>query len=86
MCRAVPTLPQCVFMAWYLIKHRDNFAFTSYFYHLLTKPRHIKETHFVNFIVPIYEGVSKSFRTGRLERELQIIQFSATRCSFIAIL
>jgi hypothetical protein len=34
----------------------------------------------------VYEGVSKSFRTGRLERELQIVQLSATRCSCIAIL
>jgi hypothetical protein len=33
-----------------------------------------------------YEGVSKSFRTGRLERELQVVQLSATRCSYIAIL
>jgi hypothetical protein len=33
-----------------------------------------------------YEGVSKCFRTGRLERELQTVQFSATRCSYIAIL
>jgi hypothetical protein len=33
-----------------------------------------------------YEGVSKSFQTGRLERELQIIKLSATRCSCIAIL
>jgi hypothetical protein len=33
-----------------------------------------------------YEGVSKSFRTGRLERELQMGQLSATRCSYIAIL
>jgi hypothetical protein len=33
-----------------------------------------------------YEGVSKSFRTGRLERELQMVQLSATRCSRIAIL
>jgi hypothetical protein len=31
------------------------------------------------------EGVSKSFRTGRLERELQIVQLFATRCSCIAI-
>jgi hypothetical protein len=31
-------------------------------------------------------GVSKSFRTGRLEREQQMVQFSATRCSCIAIL
>jgi hypothetical protein len=34
----------------------------------------------------MYEGVSKSFRTGLLERELQIVQLSATRCSCIAIL
>jgi hypothetical protein len=33
-----------------------------------------------------YEGVFKSFRTGRLERELQMVQLSATRCSCIAIL
>jgi hypothetical protein len=33
-----------------------------------------------------YEGVSKSFRTGGLERELQMEQLSATRCSYIAIL
>jgi len=33
-----------------------------------------------------YEGVSKSFRTGRPERELQMVQLSATRCSCIAIL
>jgi hypothetical protein len=34
----------------------------------------------------VYGGVSKSFRTGRLERELQMVQLSATRCSCIAIL
>jgi hypothetical protein len=28
----------------------------------------------------------KSFLTGRVEGELQMVQFSATRCSFIAIL
>jgi hypothetical protein len=32
------------------------------------------------------EGVSKSFRNGRLERELQMVQLSATVCSCIAIL
>jgi hypothetical protein len=32
-----------------------------------------------------YEGVSKSFGTGRLERELQIVELSATRCSCIYI-
>jgi hypothetical protein len=35
---------------------------------------------------PVYEGVSNSFRTGRLERELQLVQLSATRWSCIAIL
>jgi hypothetical protein len=37
-------------------------------------------------LVSSYEGVSKSFRTGRLERELQMVLLSATRCSCIAIL
>jgi hypothetical protein len=37
-------------------------------------------------IVQSYEGVSKTFRTGRLERELQMVQFSATKCSYISIL
>jgi hypothetical protein len=34
----------------------------------------------------LYEGVSKSFRTGRLERQPQMVQLSATRCSCIAIM
>jgi hypothetical protein len=33
-----------------------------------------------------YEGVSKSFRTGHLERELQMVQLSTIQCSCIAIL
>jgi hypothetical protein len=33
-----------------------------------------------------YEGVSRSFRTGSLERELQVVQLSATRCSCVTIL
>jgi hypothetical protein len=36
--------------------------------------------------VNTYTRASKSFRTGRLERELQMIQVSATRCSCISIL
>jgi hypothetical protein len=34
----------------------------------------------------MYDGVSESFWTGRLERELQMVQLSATRFSCIAIL
>jgi len=37
-------------------------------------------------LLETYEGVTKSFRTDRLERELQMVQLSATRCSCIAIL
>jgi hypothetical protein len=33
-----------------------------------------------------YKSVSKSFRIGRLERELQMVQLSSTRCSSISIL
>jgi hypothetical protein len=33
-----------------------------------------------------YQDESRSFRTGHLERELQMIQLSATRCSCIATL
>jgi hypothetical protein len=33
-----------------------------------------------------YEGVSKIFWTGDLERELQMVQLSAIRCNCIAIL
>jgi hypothetical protein len=38
------------------------------------------------FLRKIYVDVSKSFRTGRLERELQMVHLSATRCSCVAIL
>jgi hypothetical protein len=49
-------------------------------------------THFyysmylTKYMETYYEGVSKSFRTVRLGRELQMVQLSATRCSHIAIL
>jgi hypothetical protein len=33
-----------------------------------------------------YESVTKSFRTGRPEREMQMVKLSATRCSCIAVL
>jgi hypothetical protein len=45
--------------------------------------------HYIHILAlthSIYEGVSNSFRTYRLERELQGIQLSATRCSCIAVL
>jgi hypothetical protein len=40
----------------------------------------------VSFLFCLYEGVSKSFRTGCQAQDLQMVQLSATRCSCIAIL
>jgi len=37
-------------------------------------------------ILVMYKGVTKSFRTGRLEQELQTVHLFVTRCSCIAIL
>jgi hypothetical protein len=31
MSGAIPPLPQYAFMAWGLVKHRDNFTFTFFF-------------------------------------------------------
>jgi hypothetical protein len=39
----------------------------------------------INHTVAQYEGVSKSFRTGRLERELQMVQLSVSLVSFASI-
>jgi hypothetical protein len=32
MTGAIPPLPQYALMAWYLVKHRDNFTFTSHLF------------------------------------------------------
>jgi hypothetical protein len=47
--------------------------------------RKLKETG-MESLIPVYEGISKSFRTDRLKRELQMVQFSGTKCSCFAIL
>jgi hypothetical protein len=41
---------------------------------------------YIHTYIHTYDGVSKRFRTSNLERELQMVQLSATRCSFIDIL
>jgi hypothetical protein len=42
-------------------------------------------SQFCTFFLFKYEGVSKTFRTGRLDQGLQIVQLSATRCNCIDI-
>jgi hypothetical protein len=46
------------------------------------------EGRWVGQLIPLlaYVGVSVIFRTDRLKRELQMVQLSAPRCSFVAIL
>jgi hypothetical protein len=80
-------------MAWYLVKHRNNFTCILPFMVLMSChfQRHRSCLLRIFFSVfaqwtTMYEGVSKSFRTGRPERELQMVQLSATRCSCIAVL
>jgi hypothetical protein len=63
--------------------------FLNTFQHVYVKWELLGRTCDASFLpsnVSLYEGVSKSFRTCRLERELHMIQLSATRCSCIAIL
>jgi hypothetical protein len=56
-------------------------------YHNTTQ-HHNPEDNLYNYTVlkSIYESVSKSFWTDCLQQELQMAQFSASRCSCIAIL
>jgi hypothetical protein len=42
MCGAIPPLLQYVFMAWCLVKHRDNFTFTFYHIFRVTKLRKMR--------------------------------------------
>jgi hypothetical protein len=61
-------------------RHNPSRCFSTTVYH------HHHHHHFVIDLTLLYESVSKSFRTGRLERGMQMVQLSATRCSCIAIL
>jgi hypothetical protein len=53
-------------------------TWTRYYITVFYSIRNVKPLH--------HDDVSKSFRTGRLERILQMVKLSATRCSCIAIL
>jgi len=67
-----------------------NYAYTQYKQHY----RCPLEWSFLTYmerscplqVSSVYEDISKSFRTGRLEQQLQMVQLSTTRWSCIAIL
>jgi hypothetical protein len=75
MSGSIPPLPKFTFMAWWSVKKSTGTT--------LPLP-------YINIYTYIYkqtlEFVSRSFRTGRLERELQIVQLSNIRCNCIGIL
>jgi hypothetical protein len=52
----------------------------------LIKGRYLHRHEDLDFTGNMYEGVTKSFRTSRLERELQGLLLSAPKCGCIAIL
>jgi hypothetical protein len=58
---------------------RENFI-------ILSRRESNKSQCLISFASTEYECVPKSFRARRVERELQMVQLSATRCSCIAIL
>jgi hypothetical protein len=64
-----------IYSLWFPVKHCSSGAFTERTNLLLQ-----------SYSLYKFEDVCKIFRTGRLERELQMIQLSATRCSCIAIM
>jgi hypothetical protein len=47
---------------------------------------HLNLVAILGNILEVYECVSKSFRTGSLQQELQMVQFYDTRCSYSASL
>jgi hypothetical protein len=81
---------QCYQTYSHLNADRSNFSTYSEYFFNFTIDCH---SHFcrVNcnleaILKFIYEGVSRSLLPCRLERELQILQLSATVCSYIAVL
>jgi hypothetical protein len=70
----------------WVVRCYKNYTHTVKFIHLLLYISSCLNNGLLQYSTQIYEGVSKSFRTGRLERELQMIQLCATRYSCIAIL
>jgi hypothetical protein len=69
-----------------------QYSFCYVLFNVSTKCEAARSTDTLNLkiwvvkVEPVYEGVSKSFRTGRLAREQQMVELSAIRCSCIAIL
>jgi hypothetical protein len=75
-------------LVWWVCNHRNEIVTAKKI--LQVKDKNILGTeNKKKYNIPmtwLYESVSRSFRTGFLERELHMVYLSATRCSCIAIL
>jgi hypothetical protein len=79
----------CFFSVLYEVCHGDDAVGKLYTIPLLNTyiytHTHTRIHTYIHTYVQTNIRVSKSFRTGRLERELQLVQISATRCNCIAV-
>jgi hypothetical protein len=83
-----PQDPHCV-TTWQLVSPNFSSSCTCYWgnqHQLVSCSQYLFISQADGIQMHPYDRVSKSFRTGRLEWELQMIQLSATMCSCIAIL
>jgi len=90
MIRVNFTYPNCILLIWPAVGRGKDPTFLFYS-RGCGEGINFKTNSFVlgsncNNFERTYKGVSKSFQTCCLERELQTVQLSATECNYIAIL
>jgi len=57
MHEAIPTLTKYVFMAWYLVKPRDNFTFTWYVVQIVSRLQTVLTEVLNGFTQPLQEDI-----------------------------
>jgi hypothetical protein len=77
MRRAIPPLPQYAFMAWCLIKHRDNFTFTFVLSDILLREvvhRHkIRDVWGLQILFPTFIKLNKSLKPKGINEEIRSV-------------
>jgi hypothetical protein len=76
-------MPFCITVwqqLWTWVTHKMLTVCSGLSFHI------VKTAEFTNLVILSSLGLSKSFLTGHLEQELQMVQLSAPRCSCITIL
>jgi hypothetical protein len=69
----IPPFPQYAFMAWCLVKHRDNFAFTFNIYREVFRLFHrIVAKHFVLFVANLSSVIVRSIVTLQIRFNVHV--------------